>query len=48
MVFAAANPKIAYLHICEGATKLDDGRVDENTGKLIAYLVSDFVKASLS
>src|SRR4029079_15501382 len=23
MVFAAANPKIAYLHICEGATKLD-------------------------
>ena len=48
MVFAAANPKIAYLHICEGATKLDDGRVDEKTGKLIAYLVTDFVKAYLS
>ena len=48
MVFAAANPKIAYLHICEGATKLDDGREDEKTGKLIAYLVTDFVKSSMS
>jgi len=45
MVFAAAHPKIAYLHICEGAAVLDDGRTDEQTGKLIAYLVSDFVKA---
>lgn len=45
IVFAAAHPKIAYLHICEGAVVLDDGRTDEQTGKLIAYLVSDFVKA---
>ncbi len=48
MVFAGANPKIAYLHIAEGATKLDDGREDEQTGKLIAYLVTDFVKSALS
>jgi formiminoglutamase len=48
MVFAAANPKIAYLHICEGASKLDDGRTDEKTGKLIAYLVTDFIKSALS
>ncbi len=48
MVFAAANPKIAYLHICEGAAKLDDGRTDEKTGKLIAYLVTDFIKSALS
>ncbi len=45
LVFAAAHPKIAYLHICEGATMMEDGRTDEKTGKLLAYLVSDFVKA---
>jgi formiminoglutamase len=39
--------KVAYLHICEGATKLSDGRTNEATGKLISYLVSDFVKAKL-
>ncbi|MES2446956.1 MAG: arginase family protein [Bacteroidota bacterium] len=35
----------SYLHICEGATELADGRKDSKTGKTIAYLVSDFVKA---
>ena len=43
--FAATDAKVAYLHICEGATQMADGRKDELTGKLIAYLVSDFVKA---
>ena len=43
--FAAADSKPAYLHICEGATRLSDGRTDDSTGKLISYLVSDFVKA---
>lgn len=43
--FAATDAKVAYLHICEGATQLADGRKDESTGKLIGYLVSDFVKA---
>ncbi len=42
--FAAADAKPAYLHICEGATRLTDGRTDEGTGRLISYLVSDFVK----
>ncbi len=42
--FAASDLKVAYLHICEGATKLSDGRTDESTGKLISYLVSDFIK----
>lgn len=37
----------SYLHICEGATELADGRKDSKTGKTIAYLVSDFVKALL-
>jgi formiminoglutamase len=40
----AAQAKPCYLHICEGATKLTDGATNELTGKLISYLVSDFVK----
>ena len=43
--FAAADTKPAYLHICEGATRLSDGRTDATSGKLISYLISDFVKA---
>ncbi len=43
--FATADSKPAYLHICEGATKLSDGREDISTGKLMSYLVSDFIKA---
>ncbi len=42
--FSAQDAKVAYLHICEGATQLSDGRRDESTGKLISYLVSDFIK----
>ncbi len=45
--FTAQDAKVAYLHICEGATQLADGRRDESTGKLISYLVGDFVKESL-
>lgn len=47
MNFTATDAKVAYLHICEGACQLADGRKDETTGKLISYLVSDFVKAHL-
>ncbi len=43
--FAAADCKAAYLFICEGATRLNDGRKDPTSGKLISYLVSDFVKS---
>ena len=46
ITFTAQDSKVAYLHICEGATQLADGRKDDSTGKLIAYLVSDFVKAN--
>ena len=45
MNFTATDAKVAYLHICEGATQMADGRKDESTAKLISYLVSDFVKA---
>jgi formiminoglutamase len=43
--FAAADVRPAYLHICEGAARLADGGSDNGTGKLISYLVSDFVKS---
>lgn len=43
--FVAQDLKPAYLHICEGAAQLSDGRKADNTGQLIAYLVSDFIKA---
>lgn len=39
--------KFSYLHISEGATRLLDGRVSKLTSKLIAYLISDFVKAQV-
>lgn len=40
--------KWSYLHICEGAIKLDNGREDLGTGKTIAYLVTDFIKNYLN
>lgn len=40
--------KWSYLHICEGATKLANGREDLGTGKTIAYLVTDFIKNYLN
>lgn len=43
--FVATDAKVAYLHISEGATKCDDDREDNSTGKLLSYLVSDFIKA---
>lgn len=42
--FAAADSKAAYFHICEGATRLTDGRTDATSGKLASYLVTDFIK----
>jgi formiminoglutamase len=44
VTFIAQDSKPAYLHICEGATQLADGRKNDTTGKLISYLVSDFIK----
>jgi len=41
---AQSNP--AYLHICEGATRLSNGTTNDLTGKLISYLVTDFVKGN--
>ncbi len=43
--FASTDAKVAYLHIAEGASQLADGSKDEYMGKLISYLVCDFMKA---
>lgn len=40
----AAHANVAYLHICEGATQLANGTTNNLTGKLIQYLVADFIK----
>jgi len=40
----AASNNMAYLHLCEGATELHDGKKNETTGKLLSYLVTDFIK----
>ena len=40
----AAHAKSCYLHICEGAARMTNGDSGELTGKLISYLVSDFIK----
>lgn len=45
VTFTAVDSKVAYLHICEGAVQLIDGRKSEGTAKMISYLVTDFIKA---
>ncbi len=43
--FFASDSKVSYLHICEGAPDLSDEKNPNLVGKLIAYLVTDFMKA---
>ncbi|MFZ1529185.1 MAG: formimidoylglutamase [Ferruginibacter sp.] len=44
--FTGTDAKVAYVHLCEGACQLHNGVKNEATGKLLSYLVSDFVKAN--
>jgi len=43
--FFSQNENAAYLHICEGAPDLGDDKNHNLVGKLIGYLVTDFIKA---
>jgi formiminoglutamase len=43
--FMGQHAQVGYLHIAEGACRLSDGVRDDSTGKLISYLVTDFIKA---
>ena len=45
LVYQTMPFKMSYLHIAEGASVLDDGRKSDLTGKAIAYLITDFIKA---
>lgn len=40
-----SSKQFAYLHICEGASEMQDGRTSPSTGKSIAYLITDFLKS---
>lgn len=42
------HPNAAYLHICEGAPELGEDKNPQLIGKLIGYLITDFVKAKSS
>ena len=44
--YFGSNPNAAYLHICEGAPELGEEKNNHLIGKLIGYLVTDFVKAN--
>jgi formiminoglutamase len=45
VTWVAQNANAAYLHISEAAPVLSHIKTDNKTGKLIAYLVTDFIKA---
>jgi len=44
--FFAKHRNTAYLHICEGAPDLGEEKNNHLIGKLIGYLVTDFIKAN--
>lgn len=44
-ILLTAKHSYQYLHICEGAVKLEDGRENKMMPKSVAYLVTDFIKA---
>ncbi|WP_348799968.1 formimidoylglutamase [Flavobacterium adhaerens] len=46
--FFAKNKNATYLHICEGAPELGEEKNNHLIGKLIGYLVTDFMKSNNS
>ncbi|MDI1255548.1 MAG: formimidoylglutamase [Flavobacterium sp.] len=44
--YFASHPNAAYIHICEGAPDLGEEKNNHLIGKLIGYLVTDFIKAN--
>ncbi|TRX21560.1 formimidoylglutamase [Flavobacterium franklandianum] len=48
ITFFAKNKNAAYLHICEGAPDLCYEKNNHLIGKLIGYLVTDFIKSNNS
>lgn len=48
VTFYGKNKRAAYLHICEGAPDLGEEKNSHLIGKLIGYLVTDFMKSNNS
>ncbi|MBF0695733.1 MAG: formimidoylglutamase [Flavobacterium sp.] len=46
VTYFAKHENVLYLHICEGAPDLDSKEHSNLVGKLIAYLVTDFIKSN--
>ena len=44
--FFGKNKNASYIHICEGAPELGEEKNTHLIGKLIGYLVTDFIKAN--
>ena len=44
--FFAKNKNATYLHICEGAPDLGEEKNNHLIGKLIGYLITDFIKSN--
>jgi formiminoglutamase len=45
--FFAKHQNATYLHICEAAPSLDNDKNNHLIGKLIGYLITDFIKGKL-
>jgi formiminoglutamase len=43
--FFGSSKNASYLHICEGAPSLGNEKNNHLVGKLIGYLITDFMKA---
>ena len=46
VTYFGKNKNAAYLHICEGAPDLGEEKNNHLIGKLIGYLVTDFIKSN--
>ena len=46
--FFGKHKNVSYLHICEGAPSLGEDKNPQLIGKLIGYLVTDFIKGNSS
>jgi formiminoglutamase len=44
--YFSQNKNASYIHICEGAPDLGEEKNNHLIGKLIGYLVTDFMKAN--
>jgi len=45
--FFGRHENASYIHICEGAPSLDNEKNNHLVGKLIGYLITDFIKAKM-